>query len=317
MSEAANIDYSEDDNSIDTLKPSREWVESIKDLPTLPAIAAQVVELMDDPGTTASQLGRVISADQGLAMQVLKIANSAYYGFPRRIGTIDLAIVVLGFDALKSLTLSLSIREVVARWKSEVTFDFVEYWKHCMYTGIAARMLARICGYRVPGEAFIAGVVHDVGKAALSRYFPDLFAQTLQLAEAELKPLHRVEEELMGVNHGEIGGWLCDQWKLPARIVEAVTHHHRPDESQEYRLLTALVNLSDWLVLNKEIGWSGEVVLDEVNDFSWNTLRLRRLEDGSPDLKHYLNIFDIEVEKSDSFVEMLIFGESADDQRKK
>ncbi len=297
--------------------PNREWLKNVKDLPTLPAIAFQVLELMDNPSASAAQMGRIISADQGLTMRVLQVANSAFFGFPRRIGTINLAVVVLGFDTLMSLVVSLCLNDSMSRWKRKITFDYVEYWKHCVFTGIAARMLARQSGYRIPGEAFVSGVIHDIGKVILSRYFPGHFEQILKRAQSDNQPLHRVERELIRTNHGEIGGWLADLWNLPVHIVEAVTYHHQPEKAKGYPALTALLNLSDWLTLRENLGWSGETAREKMSEFAWNTLRLRRLKGGIPDKEYYIGLFDQEVEKSKSFVEMLMLGDSVDETREK
>ncbi len=124
----------------------RERVKTIIQLPALPAVAMEVVELVDNPKTSASKLGRVISSDQALTAKVLKIANSPFYGFPRKISTIDFAIIVLGFDALKEIVISISLVSSLQK-KSDTYFNAKAFWDHSIATGVIGRKLAHDLGY--------------------------------------------------------------------------------------------------------------------------------------------------------------------------
>ena len=148
----------------------KEKVQTIIQLPALPTIAMEIVDLVDNPKTSASKLGKLISTDQALTAKVLKIANSPFYGFPRKISTIDFAIIVLGYDALKEIVISISLVSSLQK-KSDAMFDAKAFWDHAIMSGVLARRLARDLGYRVSGEVFVGGLLHDMGVSVLHRYF--------------------------------------------------------------------------------------------------------------------------------------------------
>ena len=152
--------------------------ESIIGLPTLPTVVAKMIELVDNPRTSASSLARLIATDQALTARILKLANSAYYGFSREISTVNMAIVVLGFNTVKDMGLSLSVFDVFKTGKPNASFDLTRFWEHSIACGIAARMLARSYRSRYAGEAFVAGLLHDIGKVILNQYFQSEFLAT-------------------------------------------------------------------------------------------------------------------------------------------
>jgi len=171
----------------------KERVQSIIQLPALPAVAMEVVEMVDNPRTSASKLGKVISTDQALTAKVLKIANSPFYGFPRKISTIDFAIIVLGYDALKEIVISISLISSLQK-KSDGLFDAKGFWDHAIATGVLARRLARDLGYRVTEEVFVGGLLHDMGISVLHRYFKSEYRRIVEIArESELTFLEAEE----------------------------------------------------------------------------------------------------------------------------
>src|SRR5512133_1566252 len=141
----------------DTLRIKR-ITESILGLPTLPTVVSKMIELVDNPRTSAASLSRLISTDQALTARLLKLANSAYYGFQREISTVNMAIVVLGFNTVKDMGLSLSVFDMFKEGDTAGAFDTTQFWEHSVGCGIAARAIARFCGHRLAGEAFVAGL---------------------------------------------------------------------------------------------------------------------------------------------------------------
>lgn len=222
----------------------RDKVQSIIQLPALPTIAMEVVELVDNPKTSASRLGKVISTDQALTAKVLKIANSPFYGFPRKISTIDFAIIVLGYDALKEIVISISLVSSLQR-KSDAHFDAKAFWDHSILSGVLARRLARDLGYRVSGEVFVGGLLHDMGISVLHRYFKNEYRRITEIIkETDLTALE-AEESVLGVTHADVGGWLAERWNLPNHLVEAITMHHTPGLAKQNKDLVALIHCAD------------------------------------------------------------------------
>jgi HD-like signal output (HDOD) protein len=253
----------------------KEKVQSIIQLPALPTIAMEVVEMVDNPKTSASRLGRLISTDQALTAKVLKIANSPFYGFPRKISTIDFAIIVLGYDALKEIVISISLVSSLQK-KSDSMFDAKAYWDHAITSGVLARRLARDLGYRVSGEVFVGGLLHDMGISVLHRYFKNEYKRITDIVrETDLTALE-AEESVLGVTHSDIGGWLAERWNLPDHLVEAITLHHQPTRAEHNKDLVALIHCADVFACKMS---GTPIEFDKGNDFDRKTLDHLQLND--------------------------------------
>ena len=237
----------------------RKITQSIIGLPTLPAVITQMISLIDNPKTSARNVSQLISTDQALTAKILKLANSAFYGFPREIATVDLAIVVLGFETVKNLGLTVSVLERFSGDGDGETADFdrQKFWEHSIGCGVAAKILASKLPYRVPGEAFAAGILHDIGKLILSQYFPNEFSEVLRLARDEDLYIGQAEERVLGVTHADIGSWLAERWNLPKQLEEAIYFHHTPGRLERSPQLPALIHLADFLCRREQIGDGG------------------------------------------------------------
>lgn len=232
--------------------------QSIIGLPTLPTVITQLIGLIDNPRTSAKEVAQLISTDQALTAKILKLANSAFYGFPREISTVDLAVVVLGFETVKSLGLSVSVLERFAAGRDDDhLFDRQKFWQHSIACGVAARMLAQKLRYRVPGEAFAAGILHDIGKLILCQYFPDEFSRVLETAQEEHIYIGVAEQRVLGVTHAEVGSWLVEKWNLPRQLVDSVAYHHAPRRLKRNAELPSLIHLADYLCRRERIGDGG------------------------------------------------------------
>ncbi len=222
----------------------KEQVQSIIQLPALPMVALEVVEMVDNPKTSASKLGKVISTDQALTAKVLKIANSPFYGFPKKISTIDFAIIVLGYDALKEIVISISLVNSLQK-KSDHYFDAKSFWDHSIASGVLARRLARDLKYRVSGEVFVGGLLHDMGLSVLHRDFRNEFKRIVEIARDTDLSFLEAEETVLGVTHADIGGWLAERWNLPDHLAEAIKYHHAPAQAARSPELVALIHCAD------------------------------------------------------------------------
>ena len=214
-----------DEKKLDRL---RKITESIIGLPTLPTVITQMIGLVDNPQTSARDVSRLISTDQALTAKILKLANSAFYGFPREIATVNHAVVVLGFETVKSLGLSVSVLERFASGGNSSNFDRQKFWEHCIACGVAARLLAGKLRYRIQGEAFAAGILHDIGKLVLSQYFVEEFTEIMEVMRREDIYIGEAEERVLGVSHAEVDSWLAERWNLPDQLVETIAFHHTP-----------------------------------------------------------------------------------------
>lgn len=258
-----------------TSEQIQERVKTIIQLPAMPAIAMDIVEMVDNPKTSAQQLGRLISTDQALTAKVLKIANSPFYGFPKKISTIDFAIIVLGFDALKEIVISIALVSSLQK-KNDLYFNSQLFWDHAIGTGVIARRLARDVGYRVTGEVFVAGLLHDMGISILNKYFTSEFHRMIEIVRDSKLTFSEAEESVFPVTHAVIGSWLGERWNLPDHLVEAIRYHHNPGEAKAHSQLVSIIHCAD--VFAKLISGE-EIEFDKGIEFHPDALEILQLND--------------------------------------
>ena len=222
--------------------------EKVIGLPTLPTVVSKMIELVDNPKTSARSLTNLISTDQALTAKILKLANSAYYGFPREIATVNLAVVVLGFNTVKDMGLSLSVMDAFKSANEDGIFEMSDFWEHSIGCAVGAKMLARSLGYRVSSEAFVAGLLHDMGKVVISQYLREDFKKIINKVYKERCDLRIAEIEVLGVTHAKVGAWLAKKWNMPKCIVHSIEFHHKP-----YRYLVDIDSLDIPISLKAEI----------------------------------------------------------------
>lgn len=236
-------------------------LDSIVELPTIPTVMSQVLAALDNPNLSANQLASLIERDQTLTAKVLKVANSPFYGFARKISTIDLAVVILGMNVLKEIVLSLLIQKFFTRL-SKTMFDVKSFWNYSLFCGASAKLLARKLGYKIAGEAFVAGLMHDLGILIIIENFRKQFGEIRKLQKSKDLSIVEAEMLVLGATHSDIGLWLAEKWNLPPKLCLAIKNHHtnykdllkneKQNLSNEVNFdeidqpLTAIVSLSEW-----------------------------------------------------------------------
>ena len=255
----------------------KEKVQNIIQLPALPTIAVEVASLIDNPQTSVSKLTEVISADQVLTAKVLKIANSPFYGFQRKISTLDFAIMVLGFDSLKEILISISLISAFKK-KQDKFFNSKDFWQHALAAGIAARTLARQLGYRISGESFVAGLLHDIGILVTHQYFHEEYKKIVGAMADGKSTFQDMEQVVLFATHGEIGGWLAERWNLPEQLIEAIKFHHKPELAEKNQQLTALIHFVDYLCHKLNVGAFNYEKVDGYNPVALEILNLSEAE---------------------------------------
>jgi HD-like signal output (HDOD) protein len=237
-------------------------LESIRNLPTMPIIVSEVLAAVDNPKSSAASLAKLIEKDQALTARVLRIANSPFYGYTRKISTIDLAIVIMGFNTLKEIVLSIVIQRFFSKVKVTV-FNLKDFWQYGLFCGSSARLLSRKLGYKLAGEAFVAGLMHDIGILIIAEYFTPKFKEIKDYMSTHQVSLIDAEQAVLECTHPEIGAWMADKWNLPEKMVLALRYHHTnfsylaknvvtemPSDdnmiSDIEQPLTAMVSLAEW-----------------------------------------------------------------------
>lgn len=230
-------------------------VEEVRDLPmSLSDTLPSVIEACDNADTSVNDLTGLISSDQSLVAMLLKLANSAYYGYARRIETLPEAIVLLGFSTIKSLAITATTMNLLFQSDDNLTETRHEIWSHSLGTGVAARALARKRGNIHPEKAFVAGLLHDLGMIILSVYRKDDFERVLEHASTMGVTYEAAEEELLGYNHADLGAYVAEAWSFPATHCEAIRCHHNPNEATLQPALAQVAHLADWMVIDLGVG---------------------------------------------------------------
>ena len=219
-------------------------VNQANELASLPEVVMRAVEIINNPDASAADIGNVISDDPALTARLLKIVNSPFYGFPSRIDTVSRAITVVGTLELLDLILATSVMKAFSGIPPELV-NMDEFWEHSLYTGVVSRVLA--ARHRAPnGERFfISGLLHDIGSLVIYRHRPEQSAAILEQARGSVVPLHVLEREIFGFDHGEVGAALMQAWHLPEHLIASARWHHQPLEVEEHQLETAMVHLAD------------------------------------------------------------------------
>uniref|UniRef100_I2Q5U5 Putative signal transduction protein n=1 Tax=Desulfovibrio sp. U5L TaxID=596152 RepID=I2Q5U5_9BACT len=241
---------------------------AVRDLPTLPKVLEEVTKLVERSDSSTEEVARLISMDQVLSAKVLKMVNSPVYGFPGRISSIQHALVLLGFNVLRSIIVSTSVFEVMPE-------NMVGLWEHSLGCAMACGGAARMLGFKDAEEYSVAGLLHDLGKVVATVQLPDLKVEIERVVgERDLTYLE-AEREVLGFGHDRINAWLADHWKLPANIKEGLSYHHKPQLARLYPEMAAVVHLGDFLVRVFEYGFSGDVGVPYLQPEALKILKMR------------------------------------------
>jgi HD-like signal output (HDOD) protein len=242
-------------------------LSSIDELPALPTIVAEINDLLSDYKTTAPQLARVIMRDPAITARVLKIVNSAFFGFPKRIESVNQAIIALGFNTVRSIVLCSSVMEAFSAGGNKAdALSRKEFWKFSVTVAAACKVVARNAGEKKTEAAFVNGLLHGVGKLVLDQFFHDSFTKALKQARAEGRILWEVQREVLGVTDAEVGGVLLGMWKLSEGLQVCVSHQENPLEApEEHRAGAAQLLVSNALARIVGGGDPGDAVLPRLS----------------------------------------------------
>jgi putative nucleotidyltransferase with HDIG domain len=233
-----------------------------------------MVEMMDNEKSSPKELSDLIAKDQSILAAILKLVNSAFYGFPRKITSVHQAIVILGFNTVKSMALGASIFKSKTG-KSKTSFDRNALWIHSVGVGTAAKIMAKKVGYKDSDEAFVAGLMHDVGKVVFDAFFQDDFTQVVEKVEYENILMLEAERAVMGIDHAEAGQILLFKWQLPLPVVNAVGYHHDLEKApQAYTELASIVHLADIVCRKLKIGSGGDSRIPKPDRGAMKALKL-------------------------------------------
>jgi putative nucleotidyltransferase with HDIG domain len=279
----------------------RTFLETVSTIPTLSIVIDKITRLLQNPQTSAEEIGKVIMTDQALASKVLRLVNSAFYGFPGRISTISHAVVILGFSTIKNIVLTASIFDAFAQNKNTASdFSIEQFWLHSIGCGAASQAIAKRVGFKEKEECFIAGLIHDIGKIIMCYFFPEIFNSVSQNARNKDILFLESEREVIGITHDEIGAIIARRWNLPANLQSVVQNHHSPAPEKDFYSMTSIVHVADILTRAMEIGNGGDEKMPLIIESTWRDLGLEHIP-----LEPLLEGIEEEFDRATIFMQIL------------
>ncbi|MBW2053036.1 MAG: HDOD domain-containing protein [Deltaproteobacteria bacterium] len=252
-----------------------EILSQLEELPSLPSMVSTTLNILDNPDSLTQDLTEALSYDQTLASRVLKMANSAYYGFPRKIDSLSKAVTILGYNSIRNIVLVTKIFDSLGRGSKDETLDRKGFWQHSLGCGAAAQVIGDKLGFGNGEEIFLAGLLHDIGKVILDTFLHDKYSEVLRAAQEKNLLLLEAERNALGATHEHFGYWLAEHWNLPLNLTAAIAFHHDPQKSEEYFIVTSLVHIGDILTRALEVGNGGDNQIPPVDTQAWAALNLK------------------------------------------
>lgn len=220
----------------------------VNSLPALPAIVSQVIAVTADPESSAKDLMEVILPDQTMCSTILKVANSAFFGIPRGVSTLERAVVVLGHEEIKNIIIGKAIFSSFPELSVENKNTISLFWEHAFTCGLAAKIIGE--QLRLPAsELFISGLIHDIGKLAMFMAFPNEYPILREISNPCMTNDSSEEQSQFAISHDKVGLQLARKWLLPEQLVVAIGYHHCPQEAPSHKKYALIVQMADILSL--------------------------------------------------------------------
>lgn len=267
-----------------------EILETVKELQPLPVNITRVLHATEEPETTATKLSEFIGLDQALAANVLHLANAASLGFGPPCSTLTDSVMRLGFKRIRTIVLGIGASNPLTQRLRGYRLGEGQLWTHSIATATTAQWLANYFHYPQTEEAYVAGLLHDIGKLLLDQFIMLDYQQILYSVQIQKKMLCDAEEQLIGINHAKVGGLMAEKWNFPGILIEAISCHHAPGNAYDQPILAAITNIAN-AICAKGVG-NLDPYGRVVNDESLRILNIKneiipKLEEK---LKQYLEI---------------------------
>jgi len=250
MSQAVGL---KDDNKTDFTDGILSRISSVS---TIPTASVELVRLLQDPDLPNSKLTQAIEYDPSLTSNLLRLANSAYFGYSRAVSTVRDAIFLLGRNEIFQMVVATVVGKMTKQSVRGYGLSPSELWDHLMGVAVVSRRVGQALHQKIPSYTFTAGLLHDVGKIVLGTFGEVDPAPILELAQEEKIGLVEAEQRILGIDHAEVGACLLESWNLPAYLAEVVRWHHDPGRESGQAVVAGLVHVADALCIVHGIGIS-------------------------------------------------------------
>jgi len=255
-------------------------IKNISHIATLPEITLKIIALVEDHSSTAQDLHKVIQNDPALCSRILKVVNSAFYGLPRQIGSINRAIVLLGLNAVKNIAIAASLTKLFRGGDLCPRFSARDLWTHSMATAAGSKLICDQLKLGLPDEAFLAGLIHDIGLMVEMQATREKLLQVFDKMKFDnggvpQTNMREIEQQVVGADHCAFGMGLCEAWKFPKSFSHVAGHHHDPMALPSgNRMLAAVVHLADTMAAELKYGFRGDLQTTLVDPHILDELRL-------------------------------------------
>jgi putative nucleotidyltransferase with HDIG domain len=277
-------------------------LSTIENLPVMPQIAMDIMSYVDDEDTSIQKIADIISKDPALSAQVLKVSNSAFYSLRRNVGSLELAIILLGLREIKNIIFMMSVFRLFPR-DSEFCFNEIDYLKHSILTGQTAQTLCGLFDLKFDSSPFLLGLLHDIGKIFIDQNFHEKYTRVIEQANKNEASIYEIEEERLGTNHAEIGAKIASGWNFPLEFVDCIRHHHDAQNSQENMLLASVIYMANLLTNARNIGLpSPSRGIDIAENPVWKIILGSDKKGKTLDIEKILFEIDDELKKSEEII---------------
>lgn len=287
------------------MKKAKSLIKEVSELPTIPVVATQVLDLLGKPDVELEEVAEMILTDQVLAARVVKIVNSPLYRPSHEITSVKRALIYLGFRHIRELILTCSF--ITAFEGKDGVLPIKAFWEHSFGVGIVSRIIAQRIRFPDTEKAYLAGVVHDIGQVFLGHYLSDEYGKIIEAVENEPRTLLDMENERLGTTHCEVGMCLARKWNFPADYCDVIQHHHDPSEAGADPTLSAIVNLADLFCSvrgldSRDTSWTSFSLWEEP---AWNLLRESSSRLAGLDVERFCFELDDRVEEISDLVQSI------------
>jgi len=215
---------------------------------TLPHVAIRLTKLISDENSTMREFERLIKMDPTLVLRLLRVVNSAYYGLRKKINSISRAVSFVGMKNLRNMIVTTALKEVFAKSPyDEDIFSRAHLWLHCATVSICSQMISERIFRQAGDDAYLCGILHDIGMIVEDQVAQDLFLQTCKAYAPDTKPFTEYEREVIGANHCEIGYLLACEWNLPVEVREGINNHHNTEDEIPPSSIAGIIRIADYI----------------------------------------------------------------------
>lgn len=272
----------------------RAKIKETAEVATISAVAFQTAQLLRNPDVAVNKVTEIVSLDQSLTAKILRLVNSSFYGFQGRISSLSQAVVLLGFNTVRNVILSVSVLKSFSSDKGCKVFNAGKFWEHSVGTAFVAKNLAEHIKFKEPEDAFIGGLLHDVGRVFIVQFLRQEVEKIIDLMVKEDIPMREAEERVLDADHAWMGYVMAKNWHFPPVLCSAIGYHHAPNGKDEEFLLASIIHLADIICRGMDLGCGGDDFVPDVSPAAWRELSMS-LEDVSVVIqKTDQNLYQIE-----------------------